>query len=38
MLGLYHEIQATDDQDGTAQPAHLSTFVGIEDEPDWHPR
>jgi DNA-binding FadR family transcriptional regulator len=38
LLGLYHEIQATDDQDGMGQPAHLTTFVGIEDEPEWHPR
>lgn len=38
LLGLYHEIQAADDQDGGQQPAHLSTFVGIEDEPEWHPR
>ncbi|MGH3881988.1 MAG: FadR/GntR family transcriptional regulator [Pseudonocardiaceae bacterium] len=38
LLGLYHEIQATDDQDGAQQPAHLTTFVGVEDEPEWHHR
>jgi GntR family transcriptional repressor for pyruvate dehydrogenase complex len=38
LLGLYHEIQAAADQDGGQRPAHLSTFVGIEDEPEWHPR
>lgn len=36
LLGLYHEVQSTDDKDGTEQPAHLTTFVGVEDEPEWH--
>jgi GntR family transcriptional repressor for pyruvate dehydrogenase complex len=37
LLGLYHEIQEADDHAGTERPTHLTTFVGIEDEPDWHP-
>jgi DNA-binding FadR family transcriptional regulator len=37
MLGLYHDIQVADDQAGIDQSAHLTTFVGIEDEPEWHP-
>jgi len=36
LLGLYHDIQAADDREATQQPAQLTTFVGIEDEPDWH--
>jgi GntR family transcriptional repressor for pyruvate dehydrogenase complex len=36
LLGLYNDIQAVDDRDGVGPPAHLSTFVGIEDEPEWH--
>ncbi|MGH3671334.1 MAG: FadR/GntR family transcriptional regulator [Pseudonocardiaceae bacterium] len=38
LLGLYHEIQAVGEQQGTARPAHLTTFVGIEDEPEWQSR
>ncbi|HET9256823.1 MAG TPA: FCD domain-containing protein [Pseudonocardiaceae bacterium] len=38
LLGPYHEVQAAGDHDGMEQPAHLTTFVGIEDEPDWPPR
>jgi GntR family transcriptional repressor for pyruvate dehydrogenase complex len=35
LLGPYHEIQATNHQEGTEQPVHLTTFVGVEDEPEW---
>jgi GntR family transcriptional regulator, transcriptional repressor for pyruvate dehydrogenase complex len=38
MLGLYHDIQVTDDQTEIEQPAHLTMFVGIEDEPEWRHR
>lgn len=38
LLGLYHEVQSADDHDGAERPAHLSTFVGVEDEPEWHHR
>lgn len=38
LLGLYHEIQAADERDITEQPTHLTTFVGAEDEPEWHDR
>jgi hypothetical protein len=37
MLGLYHEIQAIDDQDGTAH-RHICSPLCIEDEPEWHHR
>jgi DNA-binding FadR family transcriptional regulator len=38
LLGLYHDIQASGNHDGSEQPEHLTTFVGIEDEPEWHSR
>lgn len=38
LLGLYHDVQSADDQRGAEQPAHLTTFVGAEDEPEWHHR
>ncbi|MGH3786263.1 MAG: FadR/GntR family transcriptional regulator [Pseudonocardiaceae bacterium] len=38
LLAGYHEIQETDEQDGPERSAHLTTFVGIEDEPEWHDR
>jgi DNA-binding FadR family transcriptional regulator len=38
LLGLYHEIQAAGEQRDSARPAHLTTFVGIEDEPEWQSR
>jgi hypothetical protein len=37
LLNAYHEIQSADDGgDGPAH--HLTTFVGVEDEPEWHHR
>lgn len=39
LLNAYHEIQSADDQAGVEPPAHhLTTFVGVEDEPEWHHR
>lgn len=35
LLGLYYEVQAVDGQARAEEPAHLTTFVGIEDEPAW---
>ncbi|HEY2762567.1 MAG TPA: FCD domain-containing protein [Pseudonocardiaceae bacterium] len=36
LLGLYQELPAVDGSDVAEPPAHLSTFVGVEDEPEWH--
>ncbi|MGH4019433.1 MAG: FadR/GntR family transcriptional regulator [Pseudonocardiaceae bacterium] len=35
LLGLYHDVQSADDGDEPQEPAQLTTFVGVEDEPEW---
>ncbi|HEY6422618.1 MAG TPA: FadR/GntR family transcriptional regulator [Pseudonocardiaceae bacterium] len=37
LLHLYHDVQSAGDQDGAERPAHLTTLVVIDDEPQWHP-
>lgn len=36
LLGLYHEVQSAAGHDGAERSAHLTTFVGVEDEPQWY--
>jgi DNA-binding FadR family transcriptional regulator len=36
LLGLYHEVQSAAGHDGAERSVHLTTFVGVEDEPEWY--
>jgi GntR family transcriptional repressor for pyruvate dehydrogenase complex len=38
LLHLYHDVQSAGDQEGAERPAHLTTFVCVEDEPQWEHR
>ena len=38
LLNVYNDVPAADNQDQAGQPAHLTMFVGIDDEPEWHRR